>query len=255
MMGAVLVTGGTGQLGRRVIAELLEQGRAVRAISRRPGPDAAGLTWVTGDLNSAETLRQGLDGASRVVHLATQPLRPGKDLQMTSALLGALQDVCIEHFVYMSISGLERMQGAPYYREKLEIERHLRASGLPVTIQRSTQFHEFVADLLGKLTLGPVTLVPTGVTLQPVDASAVARCLAQVVRQAPAERQRDLCGPVPQSFELLAQQWRRHQVRAGRVVSAPLPVPLFRAWQQASAVPEEADPVGRPWSRWLQEKP
>ncbi|MFD1731972.1 SDR family oxidoreductase [Deinococcus malanensis] len=249
----MLVTGGSGQLGRRVIGELLEQGRAVQAISRRPGPQAAGLTWVTGDLNSAATLQRGLDGVSRVVHLATQPLRPGKDLQMTSALLGAVQDRHIEHFVYMSISGLERMQGAPYYREKLEIERRLRTSGLRLTIQRSTQFHKFVADLLGKLTLGPVTLVPTGVTLQPVEVSAVARCLAQVVQGAPAGQRRDLSGPAPEAIELLARQWHRHRARTGRVASAPIPLPLFRAWQHSAAVPEEAEPVGRPWIRWLQE--
>lgn len=252
-MDAVLVTGGSGQLGRRAIDELLAQGIAVRSISRRPGRQAAGLTWVTGDLNNPATISRGLEGASRVLHLATQPLRPGKDLQMASAVLGALRGHPVKHCVYMSISSLERMQGAPYYREKLEIERRFEASGLPITIQRSTQFHEFVADLLGKLTLGSLTLVPSGVTLQPVDAGAVARSLAQVVIGAPTGRRRDLSGPVPDSLDLLARQWSQHHGRKGRVISTPMPVPVFRVWRHAAAVPEEADFVGRAWTRWLQE--
>lgn len=250
-MKMVLLTGGSGLLGRQVIPHLLARGARVRVIGRRPGQDAPGLTWIQGNLRDPAALHPALAGADAVLHLATQPLKAAADLAMAEALFEALPGSDVRHLVYMSIAGLERMQRAPYYREKLDIESRLEASGLPVTIQRSTQFHGFVAELLGRLTLGPLTLVPPSVTLQLVEARAVAAVLTRRTLGDPAGRLPDLAGPDAWPLESLARSWRTQRGRPGTLLRVPLPLPLFRAWQGQAALAQDAPVVGRSWATWL----
>ncbi|ULH18234.1 NmrA family NAD(P)-binding protein (plasmid) [Deinococcus sp. KNUC1210] len=250
-MKTVLITGGSGLLGQRVIPLLLAQGVCVRALSRRPGLNTPRLTWIQGDLRDPLAVPQALAGADTLLHLATQPLQPGADLALAQPLLQALPASGIQHAVYMSIAHLERMQSMPYYREKLDIERRFEACGVPLTLQRSTQFHEFVVQVLQRLTLGHLTLIPTGVTLQPVEARAVAHHLAQLTVGEPAGRVRDLAGPDSMPLEHLARQWQLQQGRRPTLLRLPLPIPLFRAWQHQAAVGTAAQAVGRAWSSWL----
>ncbi|GGO32835.1 SDR family oxidoreductase [Deinococcus humi] len=250
-MKTVLITGGTGSLGQQVIPHLLAQGAAVQAIARRPGLEAPRLTWIPGDLRDPSAVKRALSGAETLLHLATQPLHATADLDVAQGLLKAIRDSEIRHVVYMSITGLERMQGAAYYREKLEIERRIEDSGLPFTIQRSTQFHEFVAQLVQRMSFGRISLVPTGVTLQPVEANAVARQLTRLTLEQPARRVQDLTGPQPFTLDQLARFWQIHQGHRPTVLRLPLPVPLFQAWQHRAAVEDSALPVGLDWVSWL----
>ncbi|WP_350241333.1 SDR family oxidoreductase [Deinococcus sonorensis] len=227
------------------------RGSSVRAFSRRPGMPAPGLTWIQGDLCSPSAVRQALAGADTLLHLATQPLQAGADVALARPLLQALPNSDIQHAIYMSITGLERMQTAPYYREKLDIERRFEDSGVPLTLQRSTQFHEFVMQLVQRLTVSRVTLMPPGVTLQPVEARAVAHHLAQLTVGEPAGRVRDLAGPETATLEHLAREWHLQQGRRPALLEVPLPVPLFRAWKHQAAVSPEAQVVGQSWASWL----
>ncbi|SMB97012.1 SDR family oxidoreductase [Deinococcus hopiensis] len=249
-MRTVLLTGGSGLLGQRVIPHLLSHGAQLRLISRRPGREMPSVTWIQGDLRDPVACQQALDGADTLLHLATQPLKAGADLAVADTLFPALCRSGVQHVAYMSITGLERMQGAAYYREKLEIEQRLKGSGVPFTIQRSTQFHEFVAQLLQQLTLGPVTLVPAGVILQPVGAQVVAQRLAQLTLGEPAGRVPDLAGPDAASLTTLARQ-RPGRAGQNAVIPLPLPIPLFRAWQGRAAVASDAEVVGEGWASWL----
>jgi len=251
----VLVTGGTGLLGRQVIPRLLAEGATVRAMARRLGPEVPRLSWIQGDLRDPGAIHQALEGVDTLLHLATQPLKASADLALAQALLQALSQSQVQHLVYMSITGLERMQGASYYREKLNIEHLFEASGVPLTVQRSTQFHEFIAQLLQRLALGPLTLVPTGVTLQPVAAQAVAQTLVRLTLGDPAGRGPDLAGPDLLTMEHLARSWQRHQGHRGPLLRLPLPVPTFRAWQGRSAVGHGAQVVGESWTSWLASTP
>ncbi|UBV44403.1 NAD(P)H-binding protein (plasmid) [Deinococcus taeanensis] len=250
-MTTVLITGATGQLGRHVIPHLLARGAAVRALSRQPGAGAPGLTWIQGDLRHPGDTRRALTGADTLLHLATQPLQATADLTAAQTLTQALTASEVRHAVYMSITGLEGMQGLPYYQEKLAAERLFETSGVPFTVQRATQFHEFVAQLLERLTLGPLTVVPSGVTLQPVAAQAVAGRLAALTLAGPAGRVQDLAGPEPLALETLARQWQAARGHRTVTLSLPLPVPLFRAWRGGGAVSAHAQTTGESWGAWL----
>src|SRR4051794_6795105 len=155
----VLVTGGTGRLGRRLMAPLQEAGHSVRQMSRR----GTGPGGVRGDLVTGLDLSSALAGAELVVHAASDP--QGDPWQVDVAgprrLVGAVARGRLQPPVSISVVGVDRV---PYgsYRAKFAAEQILLASGLPVTLLRVTQFHDFVDFLLDTARRGPVLPVPMG---------------------------------------------------------------------------------------------
>lgn len=111
------------------------------------------------------------------------------------ALLPALEGRAgVRHVVYVSIVGCDQVRAFPYYRAKTQAEALVAAGGVPFTVVRATQFHEFVAFLLSRLTRAPLLPLP-GLPLQPVDVHAAAAGVAQVALGDPQGRAPDLVGP------------------------------------------------------------
>ena len=110
------------------------------------------------------------------------------DVAGTRRLVEAVDRGRLQHLVYISIVGVDRIPYG-YYRAKFAAEQVLLASGLPVTLLRVTQFHEFVDFLLDSARRGPVLPVPMGWRAQPVDLGEVAEHVTQVSRRA-ADRRR-----------------------------------------------------------------
>ena len=164
----VLVTGGTGTLGRALVHTLLDAGRAVRVLSRAPRTPAVPdeVEWVVGDLLTGAGLLEALEGVAAVVHCASNPRRPDEDVDAAVQLVLAGRAARVPHLVYISIVGVDVVP-YEYYQAKLRVEEIVEDSEIPWTVLRATQFHEFVAFLLGALTRGPVALVPKGVRTSP----------------------------------------------------------------------------------------
>jgi uncharacterized protein YbjT (DUF2867 family) len=218
--GPVLVTGGTGTLGRAVVRRLLDGGHAARVLSRRlrpereaPGEDAdAGAAgagpvpvaeWATGDLTSGEGLDAAVAGVRSVIHCATTGTR--KDVAGTHELTEALRrSGGMPHLVYISIVGADLVP-LFYYRAKVEAERIVQNSGLPWTILRATQFHELIARITTVQRRMPVTLFPAGLSFQPIDAGEVAERLVELALGAPAGRVADMGGPEVRTSRELAR--------------------------------------------------
>src|SRR5919107_3002250 len=162
----VLVTGGTGRLGQRLLGPLQGAGHTVRQMSRR----GTGPGGVRGDLATGRELGHATAGAEVVVHAASDPRGdPWQvDVAGTRRLVEAVDRERLRHLVYVSIVGVDRIPYG-YYRAKFAAEQVLLASGLPVTLVRVTQFHDFVDFLLDTARRGPVLPVPMGWRVQPVD--------------------------------------------------------------------------------------
>src|SRR3954463_16524088 len=162
-----LVTGGTGRLGQRLIGPLQAAGHSVRQMSRR----GAGPGGGRGDLATGLDLTSALTGAELVVHAASDPRgNPWEvDVAGTRRLVQAVDRDRLRHLVYVSIVGVDRIPYG-YYRAKFAAEQVLLASGLPVTLLRVTQFHDFVDHLLDAARRGPVLPVPMGWRGSPGDA-------------------------------------------------------------------------------------
>jgi uncharacterized protein YbjT (DUF2867 family) len=199
----VLITGGTGRLGRHAVAALRVRKADVRILSRSPGTD-----HVVADLGTGDGLPAALDGVDTVVHLATSR---SKDIGQTQRLLDAMAG-SPAHLIFISIVGVDRIPYG-YYRDKVASEKLIEASGLPFTIIRVTQFHGFVNEVLEAQRRLPVTFV-LPVSAQTIHMPEVAARLVELVDAGPSGRVADLGGPEQLTLREYARQWQeRHGVK------------------------------------------
>jgi len=234
-MRTILVTGGTGTVGRPTVERLRLAGHDVRVLSRRSGP---GL--LTGDLSSGAGLREAVDGADTVVHLATS--RGHDDVAQTRRLLQTVKDAEVVHLVLISIVGIEQIP-LPYYRDKVEIERLLAESGIPFSILRATQFHNLVDEILDAQRFLPVLVAPA-VKTQPIAVEDVAERLTEIAGGPPAGRLPDIGGPERTNLPALARAWKQAKGTRRPVVPLRLPGKTFTAYP-AGAAYASGEPYGR----------
>lgn len=230
----ILVTGGTGRLGQRLVPRLREAGHEVRQMSRR----GTGPGGVRGDLATGFDLRTALAGAEVVVHTASDPRGdPWQvDVAGTRRLVEAADRDRLRHLVYVSIVGVDRVPYG-YYRAKFATEQVLLASGLPVTLLRVTQFHDFIDELLDTARRGPVLPVPMGWRVQPVDIDEVAVHIAAVCAGPPAGGVVEFGGPQVLTAAELARTWAAARAPKAHVVATPLPGRLSSALRDGAALP------------------
>jgi uncharacterized protein YbjT (DUF2867 family) len=215
----VLVTGGTGVLGRELVRRLGDRSE-VRVLSRRP---LQGPGFVQGDLETGEGLADAVDGVDVIAHCASAAdyRRPQRDVAQTRRLVDALGDAR-PHVAYVSIVGVDRVSFG-FLRAKLEAERVVEESGSPWTVLRATEFHDLVLMFLMRLAKGPVAVVPRGSLLQPVDVGEVADRMAKLVMGPPAGRVRELGGPRVHSMEDLMRAYLAAANRHRRILRIPVP--------------------------------
>jgi len=217
----ILVTGGTGVLGREVVQRLRSRGADVRVLTHRPTTEPG---FVRGDLETGAGLEAALAGVEGIVHCASAGdwRRPTRDVVQTRHLLAAASTgAARRHVVYISIVGVDAMRFG-LYRAKHACEGLVAASGLPWTVLRATQFHDLVLMLAMMLTKAPVALVPKGISSQPVDAGEAAERLVDLVQGPPAGRVPDLGGPRVESIEEMTRAYLAATGRRRPVLRIPL---------------------------------
>jgi uncharacterized protein YbjT (DUF2867 family) len=232
----ILVTGGTGSLGSRVVDGLRAAGRDVRVLSRSERPGT-----VRGDLLTGEGLEEAVRGVDTIVHCASSPRKTRQvDVEGTERLLRVAGRAGVSHLVFISIVGVDRNPYFPYYRMKLEVERIVERSPVPGTILRATQFHEFVLRITQFLKRLPVMMMPKDFLLQPIDVGEVADRLVELALSKPVGHAPDIGGPEVRTAAELARAYFAAAGRRRRVVEVPLPGKTARAFREgAQLCPEE----------------
>jgi uncharacterized protein YbjT (DUF2867 family) len=250
----ILVTGGTGTLGRHLVRLLGEAGQPVRVLSRRARPDGTpeDVEWAVGDMSSGDGLREAVRGVGVIVNCASDTTRMGRaDAAGVRHLLDAVRESGAEsdgdggheppHLVHVSIVGIDRVPFI-YYKAKLEVERIIESAGLPWTILRATQFHDLVARAAQALAHSPVLPVPPGVRVQPVDAAEVAARLVTLTQRAPAGRAEDFGGPQIRDLAELFRAYLRATGKRRTLLPTPLPgLSVRRMRAGALLAPQGAD--------------
>lgn len=246
----VVVTGGSGGLGREVVSRLRARQLRAVAASRRTGVDLA----------TGEGLREVLADATVVVHAATHPTRFRRvDLNGTRRMVAILQErPDPPHLVYVSIVGCDR-NPYPYYRAKYACELVLERSGLPVTVVRATQFHSLVATIARAVGRTPVTLQPR-MSFRSCDHRWVADRLVETVLAAPASgyrRAADLAGPerttLAEAVNLVRRAAGKPPARAIIVPAIGGPMHAFAAG--ANLPGPDAVIGGSSFTEWLRSDP
>jgi uncharacterized protein YbjT (DUF2867 family) len=240
LLDVILVTGGTGTLGRVMVQRLTEQGRDVRVLSRRPPPAERGPAgWATGDLKTGRGIDAAVAGAGVIVHCATGL----GDVRAARHLIEAARRAGRPHLAYISIVGVDRVP-VGYYKSKLEVERLVESSGLPWTVLRATQFHDLILRGCRALARLPVMMVPGSTSFQPIDAGEVAERLAELAAGPAAGRVPDMGGPEVRGAADLARSYLQASGRHRPVLQVRLPGAAFAGYRRGDHLtPEHA--VGR----------
>ncbi|GAA2800229.1 SDR family oxidoreductase [Saccharopolyspora taberi] len=202
MANSILVTGGTGTLGRAVVRRLLDEGADVRVLSRRARPDAGPGTWATGDLRTGEGVAAAVEGVDAIVHCATTLGR--RDIDSMRNLTAAAERAGTRHLIYVSIVGVDK-HPLPYYRTKLETEKILAESGVPWTTLRATQFHDLIVKIALVQRWSPVNFTLSGTDFQPIDVRDVAERLVAITLGEPSGLVSDIGGPQVRSHQELVR--------------------------------------------------
>ncbi|PNY79455.1 SDR family oxidoreductase [Deinococcus koreensis] len=256
----VLVTGGTGTLGRETVKALAAQGAQVRVLSRRPAPPDAPTWaeqswaepfWAQGDLVTGEGLPAALRGVDTVLHAAHDPQRPARDLQGLRMLLATAEAAGVPRLVSVSIVGAADIPGVPYYRAKAQGETLVRGSPLDTSVFRATQFFPLIAGILATLGRLPWLLLPRGAQFQPIDVGEVGVALARHTLSG-SSQDGALVGPEVLTLRALADTWQRVRGEHRRVVDVPLPLPAVRALAAGRLTSPGAPRGERRWAEWLE---
>ncbi|AZP15294.1 SDR family oxidoreductase [Streptomyces aquilus] len=185
----VVVIGGTGLIGSKVVARLGEHGH--EAVAASPN---TGVNTLTG-----EGLAEVLQGAQVVVDVSNSPSFADEDVMeffrtSTTNLLKAEADAGVTHHVALSVVGTDRLQGSGYFRAKQVQEDLIKDSGIPYSIVHATQFFEFAKGLADGMTEGDTVHLPDA-KIQPMVSDDVAAAVGRTSAGAPANGVVEVAGP------------------------------------------------------------
>ncbi|HVJ53954.1 MAG TPA: SDR family oxidoreductase [Aliidongia sp.] len=197
----IVVIGGTGLIGTNLVGRLRRKGHEVLAASPN-----SGVNTIT-----REGLAEALSGARIVVDVANSPSFEDKavlEFFETSGrnLLAAEAAAGVGHHVALSVIGTDRLPDSGYLRAKLAQEKLIKASGIPYTILRATQFFEFVGAIAQSGADGDVIRLSPAL-MQPIAADDVAAALADLVTGAPLNGTVEVAGPEPIPLDALARRF------------------------------------------------
>jgi uncharacterized protein YbjT (DUF2867 family) len=259
MTSTILVTGGTGTLGRLVTPLLRDAGCKVRVLSRKAHEPADGVEYVTGDLTTGEGVEAAVAGVDTIVHCAGE--QNGDEVK-AQHLVDAAKKAGRPHIVYISVVGADRtpivsrtdraMFG--YVGSKRAAELVVAESGLPWTTLRATQFHDLMLTTAEQLAKLPVVIVPGGTRVQPVETAEVAARLVELALGEPAGLVDDIAGPQVYEFKDLVRSYLRAAGKRRPIMPVRLPGKAARSFRDGANVAPERAVGKRTWEEFLAER-
>ena len=196
----LVIIGGTGLIGSKLVTRLTEQGH--EAVPASPN---TGVNTLTG-----EGLADALQGASVVVDVSNSPSFEEAAVMeffttSTRNLLKYAAAAGVKHYVALSVVGTERISDSPYLRAKNAQETLIKAAGIPYSIVHATQFFEFIKRIADEATDGTTVRLPH-VLIQPMAADDVAKAVARVAVAGPVNGTVEVAGPQRFRFDELIRQ-------------------------------------------------
>ena len=245
----IAVAGGTGVAGAHVVRIGRRRGHLMTSLSRGEGVDIV----------SGAGLHDALSGAEAVIDVSNVGTRK-TDVSVsffagaTRNLLAAEARTGVTHHLALTIVGAD---AAPegYYAGKLTQERLVEAAGIPWTILRSTQFHEFAALMFVSAKAGPLHAAPRA-RVQPIALREVAEHLVTLAEQGPGGRAAELAGPQEESLAEMVREYAHAIGHRGWIPEISLPGAFGRALRNGSLLPKPGAMLGRQtFAQWLETLP
>jgi len=242
----IVVIGGSGLIGAKVVKNLEKLGHDVLAAS-----PSSGVNTVTG-----EGLAQALAGTEVVVDVANAPSWEDQAVmeffeKSGTNLLAAETSAGVGHHVASSVVGTERLLASGYFRAKIVQEKFIRESRIPYTLVRATQFFEFVGGIANAATQGETVKLPAAL-MQPISSDDVAAVVAAAAVSEPLNAMVETAGPVPVRQDELVRQFLAAKHDPRRVITDATALYFGIALTDQSLTPGE-NPILGPthFSDWL----
>ena len=245
----IIVIGGTGLIGTKVVKNLRDKGHEVV-----PAAPSKGINSVTG-----EGLAEALVGAQVVVDVANAPSWEDKavlEFFETSGrnLLAAEAAAEVGYHVALSVVGTDRLLASGYFRAKMAQENLIKASSIPYTIVRATQFFEFVGGIAQSATEGKTVRLPP-VLMQPIVSDDVAAVVADAALAEPLNGTVDLAGPEAFRQDDLVRRFLKATGDARTVITDPKALYYGIAVNDQSLMPGDNPRLGPTrFADWLNRK-
>ena len=209
----IVVIGGSGRFGSKVVKNLRQLGHEVIAASPNTG-----VNTLTG-----EGLPEALAGAQVVVDVSNAPSWEDAAVMeffdtSTRNLLAAGAKAGVQHHVALSVVGTERLQQSGYFRAKLVQENLIARSGMPYTVVRATQFFEFIGGIAQAGTEGQAVRLPSAL-MQPISADDAAAALVDYTVEPPLNRIVEIAGPEALGIDEAARKYLSATGDARRVIT------------------------------------
>jgi uncharacterized protein YbjT (DUF2867 family) len=255
-MQPILVTGGTGTLGRLVVPRLRDAGCQIRVLSRCSREAGEGIEFVSGDLATGEGIEAAMEGCETIVHLAGSAKG---DEDKARHVVRAASRSGARHLVNISVVGADRIPVVSgidramfgYFASKLAAERMVADSGLPWTTLRATQFHDLILMTAQQMAKMPVIMVPAGFRFQPIDASEVAARLVDLALGTPAGLAPDMAGPRVYEMVELIHGYLRASHKHRPIIPIRMPGKAARAIRAGANLNPERAVGRRTWEEFL----
>jgi uncharacterized protein YbjT (DUF2867 family) len=211
----LVIIGGTGLIGSKVVTTLREHGHEAVAASRHTG-----VNTLTG-----EGLADVLQGASVVVDVSNSPSFEEVAAMhffttSTHNLLSSEAAAGVKHHVALSVVGMERLPEYAYFRAKVAQETLIKEFSIPYSIVRATQFFEFVKSIAASATVGNIVRLPP-VLIQPMAADDVAKAVAKIAVGTPVNGIVEIAGPEAFRLDELIRQGLSARLDPREVVADP----------------------------------
>jgi len=242
----IVVIGGTGLIGSKVVACLTEEGHEAVAAS----PDS-GVNTLTG-----EGLAEVLEDAEAVIDVSNSPSFEDEAVMeffttSTTNLLAAAAEAGVRHYVALSVVGTKRLTESGYMRAKIAQEKLIDEASIPYTIVHATQFFEFVKRIADEATHGDVVHLPH-VLIQSIAADDVAAAVCEITQRPPADGVLEIAGPEQFRFDEFIRQGLTSMGDPRTVVADPEARYFGAVLDERSLVPDDADHLGEiRFNDWL----
>jgi len=243
----IVIIGGTGLIGTKLVNNLRQQGHEVVAAS-----PSRGINSVTG-----EGLAEALTGAQVVVDVSNSPSFEDKAVlaffeASTRNLLAAEAAAGVGHHVALSVVGADRLPASGYLRAKMAQEGLIKAAAVPFTILRATQFFEFVGGIADSNTNGKVVRLPSAL-VQPILSDDVAAALANCAVAKPLNGTVELAGPEPIPLDEVVRQFLKANRDPRTVITDEKAFYFGTPLEERSLIPGKNPRLGQThFNDWLQ---
>ena len=248
-----LITGGTGTLGKELISVFQQKSIPYSTASRtRPQRQE---NWLNLDLETGAGINEAVEGKKIILHLAssTKKISKNNDLVGTQKLLQAAKKNNISHFIYISIVGIDKVP-LSYYQLKLQAEKEIINSGIPYTILRATQFHDFADNMLHNLLKFPLAIIPKKIKLQPIETKIVAQQLFTITQGQPLRKTINLGGKEILELEAMVNSWLQSQRKSKILFGLPLIGRTLHALKNGGLTCNKKSHESIRWEEWLKKK-